>query len=532
MKVHDRGSQWNDYLEIGFGLTIEVESKKIKEIKFASTDKQMTEIYYDKQSFLETLSEKVDEYKLRWQSKTSKTVMVIYTDNLMKIKGFFKDNITDSFNDLYIQLFDFFEFRLISRWQDIHDVYQIADYAQYLIDTLFLPNKYFYLTPNQVPRRAIKRACDDNTASKIFPTSYKEYSIFRKALFGGICYVPFRDFVIEEPLMCLDLTSAYIYDLCIEKHCISAFEYVNAENWRYYLDSENHTSIGNYIIKYASITNKIHCFKDIDGNNFEKGEHTVTTIMTSVDLKTLLENTTVLDIKCNWLFACKTGSLPKYMIDEVVNQYIKKVELKNDKKAYNLQKPIVNGIFGDCIRDFSEKEFDKAKKAPSVAPQWGIWCCSYAKKNLLKLATKVEGWVYSDTDSIYCNDNQYNRDLVKAYNKEVQTKVKAFCTKFGYDYEKLKDLGTFKVEKKIKKFKAVTQKVYMYTTTDNQFHLTAAGLDQSTIDVDESLYNKPIPFGSRLYKYITEDGYYEERKGGLESALTTIELTKQIKKQY
>ena len=38
MKVHDRGSQWNDYIEIGFGLSIEVESDQLQTISLASTD--------------------------------------------------------------------------------------------------------------------------------------------------------------------------------------------------------------------------------------------------------------------------------------------------------------------------------------------------------------------------------------------------------------------------------------------------------------------------------------------------------------
>ena len=532
MKIHDRGEQWNDYIEIGFGLEIQTESDNIKEIKLASTDKAMTEIYYTKEAFLEALRDMVDEYKLRFESKNAKTTLVIFTDNLMKIEGFFNDFVTDKINDLYVQLFHFFEFRNILKWKDLHKAEEIAEHAQYLIDTLFLPDKYFYITPNQVPRRAIKKACNDTTAKNIYPVSYRNYAKYRQGLFGGLCYAPYKDLIIEEPLICLDLTSAYIYDLLIEKHCITPFKSVNPNNWEYYLESAKMTSIGYYKISYACYSNKVHCFKDESDNRFEKGENTVYATMTSVDLKTLFELANIIEINCIWLDACEYGDLPKYIINEVVKQYIKKIDLKDDEKAYNLQKSIVNGIFGDCIRDYDKNEFNKSKKHPSVAPQWGIWCCSYAKRNLLKLADKVEGWVYSDTDSIYCNDTKENRELVKEYNKEVQNKVKAFCKKYGYDYEKLKDLGTFKIEKEIKKFKAITQKVYMYTTKSGEFKLVAAGLDQSTIKVDESLYTKKLNYGSRLFKYIDEEGYHEVRKGGMEAMLYTIMEAAQAKKQY
>lgn len=533
MKIHDRGSQWNDYLEIGFGLSIEVEDDSIKEIKLVSTDKKMSNIFYTADAFIQYLGDMVDEYGLKWQSKTAKTICIIFTDNLMKIAGYFAKYVTDSFSTLYLQLFEFFEFRDITRWKDIHDAEEIANYAKYLIDNLFIPNKYFYLTPNQVPRRDIKKACNDKTAAEIYPVSYKNYLSYRAGLFGGLCYAPYKDLIIEEPLMCLDLTSAYIYDLLIEKHCITAFKEANPEHWEYYKNSSNKTSIGYYKITYFSSSNKIHCFKDDNGNRLEKGENTVYITMTSIDLKTFSEMVQVIDIKCIWLDVCELGDLPKYMLDEVVKQYIKKVDLKDgDEEMYILQKSIVNGIFGDCIRDYKEEEFNKSRKTPSVAPQWGIWCCSYAKRNLLKLANKVEGWVYSDTDSIYCNNNKYNRELVKEYNKEVQEKVKAFCKKYRYDYEKLKDLGTFKIEKELVKFKAITQKVYMYTTKQGQFKLIAAGLDQSTIKVDESLYTEKLKYGSRLFKYIDEDGYHEQRKGGLSNILYTIVEAAQVKKQY
>lgn len=532
MKVHDRGSQWNDYVEIGFGLSIEVESDQLQTISLASTDSKLVRVFYTVDAFVQVLGDMVDEYKLRWQSKNAKSNLVIYTDNLLKIAGYFGKYMTDSFGALYIQLFEFFEFRDITRWKDLHDATEIANYAQYLIDNLFIPNKYFYLTPNQVPRRAISKACDDATAYSIYPKSYFTYTSFRKALFGGICYVPYSGLIVEEPMMCLDLTSAYIYDLLIEKHCITPFKAEDPKNWEYYLEANKTTSIGNYTVKYSCVSNKIRCFKDVNGNKFELGEHEVVVTMTNIDLKTLFDIANISDITCNWLYSSNLDNLPKYIIHEIVKQYLKKIELKDDEEAYNLQKSIVNGIFGDCIRDFSKEEFESNLKKPSVAPQWGIWCCSYAKKNLLKLANKVQGWLYSDTDSIYCYDNEYNRKLLKEYNDEAQKKVKEFCKKYNYDYELLKDLGTFKIEKKIKKFKAVTQKIYMYTTTDNKFHLTCAGLDQSTVKVDESLYTEPIKFGSRLFKYIDEDGYHEKRRGGLDMIATTIVQAKHAKKQY
>lgn len=529
MKIHNRGNHWDIFVDQGFGLTIE----PTQDHPFILADKDG--VIVEGTDLIAQLKDMIKSYDLKIYTDNTKDLLVIYTDNLLKIEGYYREYITGQFNDLYIQVLDVVEFRDICKWKDLHTAEEIAKYAQFLIDTKFIPDGYYYLTPNQVPRRAIKKAAKEagtNTAAAIYPADYDVYTMFRQALFGGMCYAPYRELIIDEPLICLDLTSAYIFDLLIELHCMSKFEYTDPSAWELYVDSSKYTSIGHYTITYSCVSNKIHCFKDIEGNNFEKGEHTVHTTMTSIDLKTFMEIANVKEVRCMWLFTCKLGHLPKYMLDEIVKQYIAKVDLKGKGEEYDLQKSIVNGIFGDCIRDFDAGEFESSRRRPAVAPQWGIWCCSYAKKNLLALATKVKGWVYSDTDSIYCFDNEYNRGLLNDYNRRATARVKEFCEEFGYDFEKLKGLGTFKIEKTIKKFKAITNKIYMYTTTDDKFHLTAAGLDQSTIKVDESLYNKPIPFGGRTFKWIDEDGYHEEFRKGIDAAVTTIEVSKKLKPQY
>lgn len=536
MLIHDRGNRWNVYSEIGFGLTIDAtyEDEKGTINEWVLSKAPNTRYHgYDVEEFLELLDEFKDEYNLKQYSKAKKDLIVIYTDNIEKFTGFFWSHLTDQFSNLYVQIKDFFEIRPINAWKEIEDSLEIANYAQYLIDNLFIPNKYYYLTPNQVPRRQIAKACDEDTAAKLFPVSYEEYTCFRKALFGGIVYVPYKNLVVTDQLMCLDLTSAYIYDLLVEKHCNSPFERVDTDLWEFYTESDQKTSLGNYTITYTCVTNKIHCFKTIDGNNFETGTNTVNCTMTSVDLATFMKLANVHQVECHWLYESTLKPLPRYMRDEIVKQYIKKVDLKGDEEAYNLQKPIVNGIFGDCIRNYDEKAFYDAARKPSVAPQWGIWCTSYAKKNLLDLGLKVEGWMYSDTDSIYCFNNEYNRKLVEEYNKVRMTKVYNFCLAYGYDFEKLKDLGSFKIEKVINKFRAITQKVYMYETEEGEFKLTAAGLNQKTITVDKSLFDKPkLDYGGRLFKFVGEDNYYEKMVYGEEMILLSIMQAKGIPEQY
>lgn len=529
MKIHDRGRKWHIYNETGYGLTIASHqvgtTGYVDGWELATPDHLL--VGSDIDSLVDVLASLIVKYDCKSYGKATKDLIVIYTDNIEKVCGFLSEYITDRFNLLYVQLKEYIEIRPISLWKDLTDATEIAKYAQYLIDTLFKPNQYWYLTPNQVPRRHIDKAhklSSDTTAEVIYPTKYSLYSTFRKALFGGIVYVPYKNAVIKDKLMCLDLTSAYIYDLLIEKHCSTKFEIADSRNWEMYLQSEAMTSIGCYEISYSTPYNRIRSFKTVDGENFEKGEHTVKAIMTSIDLYTLTTLCDIKDITCYWLYSCELDQLPKYLLDEIVRQYTKKVDLDRNTEEYELQKTVVNGIFGDCIRKYNtEDEFNNARRKPSVAPQWGIWCTSYAKKNLLKLASKVQGWVYSDTDSIYCYDNEYNRALLKEYNDEANRKVKAFCDQYRYDYSKLKGLGTFKIEHEIVKFKALNTKTYMYKTVEGEFKLKAAGINQQTIKVDESLFDRPLlDYGTRVQRMVEDGNYWEKTLNGEDAAIHSM----------
>lgn len=540
MKVHERGRNWHIYGETGIGFTMDIESfEDYGEIRnweisiYPNYSKKGTDLI----EIIQFLQQIIKEKDLKHHTKFTKDLIIIYTDNLDKIKGFFHKYITDLFENLYIEVLDFFEFRDINRWKNLNNSKEIANYAQYLIDNYFIPDKYFYITPNQIPRRRLKKSCKlsgDLTAMEIFPISFDQYKTFRKALFGGICYVPYKNLVITDPIMCLDLKSAYIYDLLIEKHCKTCFRLTDEANYEFYLESNAKTSIGNYTIKYKANTCKIHCFKDIDGNNFEKGEFIVNTTLTNIDLKILIELCDEIEIKCNWLYDCELDYLPKYMRDVIVEEFVKKEKLKNlDKEKYDRQKQIVNGIFGDCIRKYDESLYNDMYAHTYLAPQWGIWCTSYARKNLLDLALKVKGWVYSDTDSIYCFDTPENRELVTKFNTKIRKNIENFCKLFDYDYEILKNLGTFEIEKEIVKFRAITQKVYMYETKDGEFKLVAAGLNQDTIDVNAEMFEKEkIDWGSRIFKYVTENSYYERVSSGDEMKILTICALSDLDEQY
>lgn len=464
----------------------------------------------DVEVLMQTLICLIEQYKLGYNTRKGEVVLgsrnkiIIYTDNVEKAKGFLFLCSTDCEFTQYVEVFEFIEIRNIVAWnKDVKTVYDIYDYAKFLIEEVFIPENYWFLTPNQIPRKHIKEALKNNdTVHELFPNLYSDYKFLRQALFGGILYTPYPGKLVERPMLALDLTSAYIYCLLVEEHCMTKFEEVNPLQFEFYMDDNNgYNSIGCYKIHYSSWSNKIHCFKDITDISLQKGDHEIDIVLNNVDLKILLSLCdNVYSCQCEYLLECKTGHLPKALMDIIVEEYIKKTEYTGNKKK--VQKTVVNGIYGDTIKKInSEAEFKRIAKNPYMPPQWGVFTTSYCKRLLLELATCVEGWYYSATDSIYCLDTKENRDKLEAFNTKVRNKVYDFCRFNGYDFDKLKGLGEFKIEAEIKKFKVFRPGAYCYTTNKNKMVLKASGCNKEQIAVDDSLYSKLfLPAGTKLMK--------------------------------
>lgn len=543
MIIKDKGNHnVSVYQEIGCGIDfkIDVDYDKmigvIKEWNVTIGDKTYSGKTFN--ACVVLLDELIKCFNLKEYSRNKKDILVIYIDNLNKIRGFFEDYITLDFEH-YVQVGKYLEFRDISTWnKKLHNSKEIAEYADLLIKNVFIPEKYFYITPNQRPRKKIEHQAKkekNNLAKDLFP-DVSNFRTYRLGLFGGLCHCPYPGFDINEPLMEVDIDSAYIFDFLIEKHVMSELTLVDdPENWNKYIQS-NKACIGKYIITYESNTDKIRCYKDIHKMKLPKGTHKVTVIFNDIDLQLFMNLVDVKRIKCCWLKTAEVDYLPQYARDSLVEEYVKKEELKktlgSDNPKTKLQKLTVNGIYGDSIRDYDDTfDIKKAKQTAALIPQWGIWTTSYCKAYLLGLALQVDGWVYSDTDSIYCKDTPENRKLISEYNLMIQAKTKEFCEEFGYDYDKLINLGTFQIKDEIVRFKAITQKVYMYKTKSGKMVLKASGSSKTTVPLDDSLfkYNR-IPVGTRVFGFIKDKTYFElTAKDELAEALTEYVVKRNAK---
>ena len=459
------------------------------------------------------------DYCLTTYTKDNKDILIIYTDRLWELSCYLYHNTTERFPK-YFQVLDNIEFR--SCWEkDIHDASEIAEWSKFYQDNLFTKFGYWYLTPSQIFRKRIKKTCtvnDITVGHKIFPAYFPDFNFIKKGLFGGICYCPYPMKVFEQPIIEIDLKSAYIYCF-LKKHCSSPLRDVDEKYWEIYLKNPEKLSIGKYRITYTSWSSKVSCYKNIDGEHckptVEGHPFTDTFIMNNTDLWLFINTVNVTGIECLDLVETDLDYLPKEIIDLVLEAYKNKEKAKPGEER-KLMKVILNAIYGNTIRKVEDIfDFNDREENDVLAPQWGILITSYCKELVLTLGSKLDGWLYSDTDSIFCFDTPENQRKIEAFNKKTRETVKNICDMYGYNFEDYKDLGCFMIEEHITKFKAWKQKQYVFTRKNPKYDKKtkkwvwmvkkAAGCNRDVV-VDDSIYEKnEVPIGEKvIHKFFND----------------------------
>lgn len=488
-----------------------------------------------------------DIYKLEKRSEYNSDFLIIYTDDLTKIRGFLYDQIGDNDDhDKYIDI-NCVEFRSYCDWTKDTDLDIVFDTMKHWYET-FINDKYFYFTPNQLNRKRIHKIMPDYCAS-VYPDNI-QYNQIMRAVHGGVLY--YNKLPATHGMLGFDIVSAYIYSFVFCKHVVSAPKNVNPADWYSYIGKADVGSIGIYEIEYNHPINNISCYKDLDDQPLESGHHTVMIALTNIDLEQLInmKHIQIISCNCKYLLDYKLDYLPYAFRKYCLDCYIEKCNQPKKTIAYINSKVKLNGIFGNLILTKVQKAYDKeyknshdvvkATKAAdkeydnldrSTRPEWGVFTMAYCKKLVYTLGLQVSGWRYSDTDSIYCDDDSANRKLVEQFNNKIMAENYALCEQLGYmdyDMDKICKLGTFDLDAEIERFRVWGNKTYAYKTRpvldkngevieDSEYIIKAAGCNKAELPADDSIFNdenyKPS-VGTRKYTGYDEHGYYETESYG------------------
>lgn len=470
--------------------------------------------------FICKLDELIDDNNLQKYNKNSKDALLIYTKDIKKVfyflLSFYKDklNVFEHNGIMYcFTIKDVIEVRDISQFYDdrnINSIYDLHNKTRELWQ-FFELNNNVYLTPTQFVIKMIKKG-DTSMAKEIFPVDITTYNKLLKSYFGGVCICNYPEKIIDKPVIEYDRTSAYIYDLLIEKHACEPLQKVDPKDANFYIDfEEDYFALMTVKIKLTRLTYGIKCFKQIDGKRIKPGENIM--CITNTDFNLLNKIAIIEDYECLELYVSKKDYLPEDLRKVIEDQYFNKMA-----EPTILNKKKLNSIYGACVKKL---DFNKMNGKPYLTPQWGILTASYARRNLLNVALQLKGWLYSDTDSIFCLDTPENKEIIDKANQEMEDKI----LKIYYNHDKLdilKKLGKFKVEVKCKKFKANTTKQYMYTTIDGKVIFRGSGItgENNTEEVYEHINTGTKKIGKynpNVTKciidgetYISDGSYYYE----------------------
>lgn len=219
------------------------------------------------------------------------------------------------------------------------------------------------------------------------------------------------------------------------------------------------------------------------------------TTLTDVDLRILLDEYEFDNFRAYDVAYARYGSLPQPLLDETINYYKRKTELKNVKGEeiyYMKSKNKLNSIYGMMAQnpaketilfehnDFVEQDtplhelLAESNKRAFLAYQWGCWVTAWARYRLeegIRLAG--DQFVYCDTDCVkYVGAIDWSK-----YNKQ-RIKDSTAHGAWAVDPQGVRHyMGVYEQEQTAERFKTLGAKKYAYEE-GGKLHITVAGVNK------------------------------------------------------
>ena len=239
---------------------------------------------------------------------------------------------------------------------------------------------------------------------------------------------------------------------------------------------------------------------DISKSFFDNGRvlfsNYLTTYITDIDLKIILNEYQFDDIEIISVALSKYGKLPEVLTDYTKELFRQKTILKgvDDKETeYRLSKERINSIYGMSVTnplkdevkyingeferikvDYQEK-IEKENKKAFQSYAWGVWITAHTRYKLERALNIIgDTYIYCDTDSIKFEGR---RDLTTLNNEYIE-----LAEKYGAYADDTKGvrhyMGVFEKEEIYSKFKTLGAKRYAYEYSSGKKGVTISGVNK------------------------------------------------------
>lgn len=428
-----------------------------------------------------------------------------------------------------------------------NDVIILAEFSEFIYTQYIRPTKKVPLTKTGLLRAEVKQAfkqADHNGELKsmiqhAFP-SQVQYNFWWNYLFrGGYVHsnILYSGYKITDRMCNYDITSSYPAQMNIRGYPMSRFKAEAFTNMQDFEDLCKKKCVI-FIAVFKNIrTTTSHCIESynkvikIQNYTLDNGRVRKAGIMavalTEIDWQIYKRfykwdgEPYIYDI-----YTAKRGYLPSYLLDVLNGHYRQKAQMKKDGwhkdpekiRFYNIEKSGINAGYGllvtkiqlNKVRYDNDKgwleekgtiDFEKEKRNQVLLPQWGIYCTSWARFQLLDTLWRIYErcgniTAYCDTDSL----KNISHPLLQSVIDEVNAGIKQLLLKRGLTDPLFSDLGQFSKEEDYIAGKFLGAKRYLAQYPDGSIHATIAGLPKDAI--------LKLPDGTDPFDYFSIDGMY------------------------
>lgn len=236
---------------------------------------------------------------------------------------------------------------------------------------------------------------------------------------------------------------------------------------------------------------------------------------TDPDLETIVQYYSYERAEISKVICSEKDYLPDWFCGMVMELFKNKTTQKEkDDVLYMLSKGMLNSLYGmsvqkiirdDVLENFGSGEWEVSKTKDNEEAanakltafynnrkkylpfQWGVWVTAYAQRELFRLGSLCDNWIYSDTDSV--KGSGWNMEGLKAYNDAIrqQAKERGYGTirYNGKDYT----LGVAEFDGEYQEFVTLGSKRYCYRE-NGELHITVAGVPKIGVsELKDDIHN-------------------------------------------
>lgn len=414
----------------------------------------------------------------------------------------------------------------ISKQEELYifnDVIILAEYSRYLFQNVIRKKRYVPMTRTGIVLRNIKDRLRGLNKKLCCGTLYHDfivknfpdkdlYNFWFKFLFRGgyvhgnglYCNADLKDVRMK------DITSSYPYTMLADYVPRGEFRKVKFDPK--YLKSKCCIIYARFIGIRQTTQHTIESANKViseTGARWDNGRlifaDELCVCLTELDFDTYQKFYTWDNCLITDFYISERSTLPKFLIDNLLEAYKTKCQLKRDGKdetpEYHISKADVNTHYGGTVKRIrldtitfdhdmlwdkkaNDKDWSDEVNKAILLPQWGIWITAHARHNLLsqvwdltQAGVKV---IYCDTDSIKYREHSAAERIFKKYNQRASKKLR----NRGYTDDLIKGLGEFSDEAKghTVRFKTLGAKRYIYFDKyKGEIKATVAGMPKSSI---------------------------------------------------